>query len=87
MATLNIKDEDVYQMVRALADVKHVSMTEVVRSMAKSEFERIGLAANPKEGVTDWIKEFARKTAPKFHGETRTMDLFDDLYDEHGLPK
>ena len=87
MATLNIKDEEVYQMVRALADTKHVSMTEVVRSMVKSEFERTGLAANPKESVAEWIKLFARKTAPKFHGETRTMDLFDDLYDEDGLMK
>jgi hypothetical protein len=55
--------------------------------MAKSEFERVGLGTNPKEGVTDWIKEFARKTAPKFHGETRTMVLVDDLYDGDGLPK
>ena len=87
MPTLNIKDEKIYQMVRALADTKHVSMTEVVRTAVQNEYERTGLAVNPREGVAEWIKVFAKKTAPKFHGETRTMDLLDDLYDDDGLPK
>jgi hypothetical protein len=33
------------------------------------------------------IKEFAATTAPHFKGADKTRDLFEDLYDEHSLPK
>jgi antitoxin VapB len=87
MASLNIKDPEVHRMVKSLAEEHQTSMTEEVRQAVRERFEQLKNRPNPKAGLADWIIEYSNTTAPHFVGDDRTRDLFEDLYDENGLPK
>jgi hypothetical protein len=44
--------------------------------------------ANPKAGLSAWLDEVSKRTAPLMNDGRTSKELFDELYDdETGLPK
>ena len=84
---MNIKDPEVYRMAKALAEEHNTTMTEEIRRALRERFDQLERKPNPKEGLAKWLIEFSATTAPHFVGEDKTRDLFEDIYDEFGLPK
>ncbi|MEJ7837244.1 MAG: type II toxin-antitoxin system VapB family antitoxin [Thermomicrobiales bacterium] len=89
MPTLNIKDEEIHRMAKALAEAHRTSMTEEVRQAVRERYDRIEPKANSKAGLVDWIKEFTATLGPAHKsGDPEFSQMIDELlYDENGLPK
>lgn len=81
MPMLTIKDPEVYEDVRELANRKGTTMTQVVRDLAKRELE--ATRKPTYEEKLQALLEIQEKVAQE--GITFLTD--DDLYDENGLPK
>lgn len=81
MPMLTIKDPQVYENVRELANRKGMTMTAVVRELAQRELEttRRPTYEEKLQAIHD-LQEWAA-----FASGTWLTD--DDLYDENGLPK
>jgi antitoxin VapB len=80
VATLNIKDPEVYRLASELARRRHTSMTAAVRQALQETLERVPPG---REGIAERLNEIARRSAAR--PEPFLTD--DDLYDEWGLPK
>jgi antitoxin VapB len=80
VATLNIKDPEVYRLARELADRRQTSMTAAIRAALN---EALASAAADREGLADRLLEIGRRAAAK-PGPWLTEA---DLYDEDGLPR
>lgn len=81
MPMLTIKDPQVYENVRELANRKGMTMTAVVRELAQRELEttRRPTYEEKLQAIHD-LQEWAASTSG-------TWLTDDDLYDENGLPK
>jgi antitoxin VapB len=82
---LSIKDEETDQLARELARRNGETVTTAVKIALKERLER--QKPNPKEGLAAWLMEISRETAPLMNDGRTTKELFDELYDETGLPK
>jgi len=85
LTPLNIKDPEVYQMARKLADRRGQSMTEVVRqalreSLAREERRR------PNPQLREKLLEIAHRGACRPVLDPRSPDEILG-YDEHGIPR
>lgn len=87
MPTLNIKDEEAYRLARRLADDNETSMTAEVLQALRERAARSHADKKPKAGLAERIIAFSKTTSPHFKGSDRTRDLFENLYDEDGLPR
>jgi hypothetical protein len=74
-------------MAKALAEEHQTSITEEVQQAVRDRYEQLKNKPNPKAGLAERIIEFSATTATHFVGDDRTRDLFEDLYDENGLPR
>jgi hypothetical protein len=87
MPTLNIKNEEAYQLVRELAELEGKSMTTVVIEAVREKLERERKPEINEERVQYWLnvgRELRANTDP----EWLARDQIEDLYDDHlGLPK
>lgn len=85
LTPLNIKDPEVYQMARKLADLTGQSMTEVVRQALRDRLvreERRKLSPNVMERLRE-ISDYCASLPVLDH---RTEDEILG-YDEHGIPR
>jgi hypothetical protein len=91
MAHLIIESEEAYNLARELAEEHQTSITTEVlaalRARAALKQPETSPTPNPKSGLAERLKALSETTAPRFKGEDRTRDLFEDLYDEDGLPR
>lgn len=83
---MNIKNPETERLARELAKRTGESLTLAITVAVKERLER--QKPNPKAGLTDWLEELSRETAPLMNDGRTTKELFDELYDEEtGLPK
>lgn len=81
MPMLTIKDPQVYENVRELANRKGMTMTAVVRELAQRELE-----ATRRPTYEEKLQAI-REIQAQVEAEGITFLTDDDLYDEDGLPK
>lgn len=92
---LNIKDDEIHEMARELADLKGSSLTDAVRLALMHELENARTAQeNAVERDIEQLLEIARRCAalpdePDAPAVTPGRPGSDHswLYDENGLPK
>jgi antitoxin VapB len=92
--SLNIKDEEIHELVRELAALKGTTLTSAVKVAVKSEIER-EKARQGKSQLQNWKKR--SEVLQAFAGEfvcrvkdpmdIHSWDIDKLLYDENGLPK
>jgi antitoxin VapB len=80
VATLNIKDPEVYRLAGLLAKRRGTTMTGAVREALREAVDR---STEQREGIAEALMEIGRRSAAR--PEPFLTD--DDLYDERGLPK
>ena len=81
MPMLTIKDPQVYENVRELANRKGLTMTAVVRELTQRELE------NTRRPTYEEKLQAIREIQARVEEEGITFLTDDDLYDEDGLPK
>jgi hypothetical protein len=90
MTSLNIKNEETYQMVRDLATLKGISLVAAVNEAVQEKLDREKAEQkqrNSRKGMAQRLMAIARECAPLMNDGQTSKELFDDLYDEKGLPK
>ncbi|MGA9068800.1 MAG: type II toxin-antitoxin system VapB family antitoxin [Terracidiphilus sp.] len=84
--SLNIKNENTYQLARELATLKGVTLVVAVTQAIQEKLERE--KASMGETRLEWLERITAITAPLMNDGRSTKELFDELYDdETGLPK
>jgi hypothetical protein len=87
---LSIKNEETHRIVRELADRRGISLVAAVTEAARETLDRDKAKAengNGRKGLAARLMEIARETGPLMRDGRTTKELFDELYDEAGLPK
>jgi len=83
--SLNIKNPEAHRLARELARRNGETLTAAITIALKERLER--QKANPKAGLTDWLEDLTRKTAPVLADLPPSDKIGDLLYDkETGLP-
>ncbi len=86
MASLNIKSEEAYNLVKELANLRGESMTTVVIHAVREQLKR-EQPAQLRQGLAHELLEMGRETAPLWREPWRSTPHGELLYDENGLPK
>ncbi len=86
MASLNIKNQEAYNLVKELANLRGESMTTVVIHAVREQLKREH-PAQQRHGLADKLLELGRETAPLWREPWRSTPHGELLYDENGLPK
>ena len=85
MASLNIKNEEAYQLAHQLAKQNGETLTMAITIALKERLER--QKPNPKAGLAKWLDEITKETAAMMNDGRTSKELMDALYDpETGLP-
>ena len=85
MASLNIKNEETYQLAHQLAKQNGETLTMAITIALKERLER--QKPNPKAGLADWLDDITKETAAMMNDGRTSKELMDALYDpETGLP-
>ena len=85
MPSLNIKNEEAYQLARELADRNGETVTSAVTIALKERLDR--QKPNPKAGLAEWLDEITKHTAEAMKDLPSSDKIGDLLYDkETGLP-
>lgn len=85
MASLNIKNEEAYQLAHQLAKQNGETLTMAITIALKERLER--QKPNPKAGLAEWLDEITKYTAEAMKGLPSSDKIGDLLYDkETGLP-
>lgn len=85
--SLNIKNPEVHELAKELAELTGENLTEAIRVALK---ERLARERNTPERIAERsrvIMAMGAEIASRLPPEFLTMDVDDYLYDEHGLPK
>ncbi len=82
--SLNIKNEETYELVRELAALTGETQTRAVTVAVRERLERVRHVH--EAGLADRLLAIGRDTAPRLREPFRTADHGDLLYDERGLP-
>jgi antitoxin VapB len=83
--SLNIKNPETHRLARELARRNGETLTTAITIALKERLER--QKENPKAGLTEWLDELTRKTAPVLADLPSSDKVGDLLYDkETGLP-
>lgn len=82
VATMNIKDPEVRELARQLADRRRTSLTDAVRQALSEALERDRAS---RAGMAERLLEIGRRSREEFG--TAQILTEDDLYDDRGLPK
>jgi len=84
--SLNIKNPETEQLARELARSTGESLTLAVTLAIKERLER-QKQATKREDRMAWLNRVSERTAALMNDGRTTKQLFDELYDENGLPK
>ena len=85
--SLNIKNPEVHELARKLAELTGESMTEAIRVALE---ERLARERNTPERVAERVRvtlALGAEIASRMSPELRTKDWDAELYDELGLPR
>jgi hypothetical protein len=85
--SLNIKNEETARLVRELATLKGVSLVVAVTEAVQEKLEREREKSDSPETRLQRIQKIVERTAPLWNDERSSKELFDELYDETGLPR
>jgi antitoxin VapB len=92
--SLNIKDEETHDLVRALAALKGTTLTAAVKLAVREEIERETASQAQhelpkKKKRSEILQAFAREfvSRVKDPADLNSWDVDKYLYDENGLPK
>jgi antitoxin VapB len=85
--SLNIKNPEVHELARELAELTGENMTEAIRIALKERLARERNTPDRVEERTRAILAMGAEIASRLPPEFLTMDVDDYLYDERGLPK
>jgi hypothetical protein len=90
--SLNIKNEETYELVKELAVMKGLSLTSTVKLAVQNEIEREKAERNLAAQQTparrsDLLQAFAREYSKRVKDPIHSWDIDSLLYDEDGLPK
>jgi antitoxin VapB len=80
--TMNIKDPEVRELARQLAERRRTSLTDAVRQALRETLERDRAS---RAGLAERLLEIGRRSREEFGTAQILTD--DDLYDDRGLPK
>ncbi len=86
VAALSIKNEGACCLVRELAERRGESMTAVVTEAVREKLERERKSQINEARMQYWL-DFGQRVRDATPPELLDLDLFDDMYDETGLPK
>jgi antitoxin VapB len=81
---MNIKDPQVRELARRLAERRGTSLTDAVRQALAEALEREQAS---REGMAERLLEIGRRAREKADAAGIVFLTDDDLYDEWGLPK
>jgi len=89
--SLNIKNEETYQLVHDLAHLRGISMTAAVTQSIRETLDRERAERDQRrrrEGLASWLEEMTRYTAEAMNDGRTSTELIENLYDpETGLPR
>jgi antitoxin VapB len=83
--SLNIKDPEVHQMARELADLTGESMTQAIGIAVKDRLMRIRASKRKKRMSVEEMLALGKRVRAKIKGPL--VDHGELLYDERGLPR
>jgi hypothetical protein len=89
---LNIKNDEIYELVKELAVLKGLSLTSAVKVAVRKELER-EKAEKKKTGAEKpmsryaLLMEFADECSSRMKDPIHSWEIGDYLYDKDGLPK
>ena len=84
MATMNIKDPEVRELARQLAERRRTSLTDAVRQALAETLER---DRSSRAGMAEKLLEIGRRARAETDAAGVVFLTDDDLYDERGLPR
>jgi hypothetical protein len=90
--SLNIKNEETYELVKELAVLKGLSLTSAVTVAVRKEIEREKASREQSAQLTparrsDRLQAFAREYSKRVKNPIHSWDVDALLYGEDGLPK
>lgn len=89
--SLNIKNDETYELVKELAAMKGVSLTAAVKVAVRNEIERERSSRSAAERRprkrSEVLRAFAEEFSRKVRNPIHSWEVDALLYDENGLPK
>lgn len=86
MTALNIKNEEAYELVKELANLRGESMTTVVIETVRNQLDRTRKPQINEARMQYWL-DFGQRVRETVDPEWLAKDPFEDMYDKYGLPK
>jgi antitoxin VapB len=83
--SLNIKNEETYQLATALAELTGETLTKAVTEALRERLER--LRKQKRKATATELLEIGRRCAAHIKQPVSSLEHGDLLYDERGLPK
>jgi antitoxin VapB len=83
---LNLKNPETEKLARHLAEITGENLTVAITVALKDRLENLDRAPR-REGRLERLIGIVERTAPRFTDARPSTEIFDDLYDEAGLPK
>ncbi len=84
--SLNLKNQEKERLARELAQKTGENLTVAVTVALRERLERHDQAPC-REGRLERLIKIVKQTAPRLKDSRPSKELFDELYDEAGLPK
>jgi len=84
--SLNLKNPETEEIARKLARRTGETLTTAITVALKERLDRIEKAKKAEDRM-EWLERITAQTAPLMNDGRSTKELFDELYDDAGLPK
>ena len=84
--SLNLKNPETEEIARKLARRTGETLTTAITVALKERLDRIEKAKKAEDRM-EWLERITAQTAPLMNDDRSIKELFDELYDEAGLPK
>jgi antitoxin VapB len=85
--SLNIKNPEVHELAKELAELTGESMTEAVLIALRERLTQVRSREEHVRARTEAIMAIGREAASRVPPEFRDKDWDAELYDEYGLPR
>lgn len=85
---ISIKRRDTVEVIRRLAEAKHISLTDAIHQAAERELEAIGVAPTRAEQRTAEVADWLRALDARPRRDDRPWrEIEAELYDKDGQPR
>ena len=85
---ISVKRAETVEMVRRLADAKHISLTDAIHQAAERELQAMGVSSSRQERraaeLADWLKEVDAR--PRIDSRP-WREIEAEMYDDFGNPR